>query len=103
MVEETISFLQEVFSESKVSSVYRTPSINGDGSMYANAVFSGLSSMSDDEAESLCKSYEKAKGRSRIKGDAVVIDLDVVMVDDTVLRPKDYSRGYFTKGFRELS
>lgn len=98
-----IDYLRSVLTNVEVSSVYRTDSINGDGTLYCNCVVRGRSDLESAEMEALCKDYETRSGRMRTVKGVVTIDLDVVMVDGVVVRPKDASRYYFTKGFDELS
>lgn len=99
-VGEAIDYLTALLGSAKASSVYHTPSINGDGVDYANAVVAGDSNLDVAEMDALCKCYEAEKGR--VHGHDVVIDLDVVMCDSAVLRPKDAERSYFTRGYEEL-
>lgn len=102
-VMRAIDYLRSILFGAEVSSVYRTDSINGDGTFYCNCVVRGRSDREPAEMEALCKDYEAQCGRTRAVKAVVTIDLDVVIVDGTVVRPKDASRYYFTKGFDELS
>lgn len=102
-ISHAIEYLREILTDAKVSTVYSTPSIKGDGVIYHNAVVSGDSEAGITEMNRKCKGYEALRGRQRGEGAAVVIDIDVVIAGDTVLRPADYSRYYFTRGYTELS
>lgn len=102
-IEKAINYLTEILRDARVSSIYTSPSIKGDGTIYHNAVVTGLSSLDAGEINLLCKEYEKKRGRQHGEGAPVVIDIDVVLADDKVLRPTDYSRDYFTRGYKELS
>lgn len=101
-VGRAIEHLESVLSEMRSSSVYRTPSVCGDGTIYTNAVVSGLSSLDAEEMDRVCKAYERECGRKKGKGEPVVIDLDVVIINSEVLRPKDAARSYFTIGLSEI-
>lgn len=100
-VAKAIKYLSCVLAEYKSSSVYSTPSTKNDGTFYHNAVVGGFSDLSVSAFNSLLKTYEALNGRKH--GDREVsIDLDIVMVDDIVIRPNDYSKDYFIIGYREL-
>ncbi|MDE6489082.1 MAG: 2-amino-4-hydroxy-6-hydroxymethyldihydropteridine diphosphokinase, partial [Paramuribaculum sp.] len=101
-VERAISHLRAVLSDMRWSSVYRTPSVSGDGSFYSNAVAAGFSSFSSSEMERICKTYEAECGREKGDGKHVVVDLDVIIANSEILRPKDAARSYFTIGFDEI-
>lgn len=102
-VECAIARLSTLLDQFKQSGIYSTPSVSGDGTFYCNAVVSGFSSLSPEEMSALCKDYERQCGREPMAHTAVVIDLDVVICNDEVLRPKDFARSYFTIGFSQLS
>lgn len=102
-VAAAIEWLESVGCQCEVSSIYSSPSINGDGTMYFNAVVRGLFQCDADELSVKCKEYEATHGRVHVKGMPVSIDIDVVVCNDCILRPKDASRYYFTRGVKELS
>ncbi|MCM1348144.1 MAG: 2-amino-4-hydroxy-6-hydroxymethyldihydropteridine diphosphokinase [Firmicutes bacterium] len=101
-VESAMRFMENLLAEAKSSSVYSTPSVNGDGTMYFNAVVKGFSPLDSAQIQQACKDYETASGRTKT-APYVVIDLDLVMANGCVVRPKDASKSYFTIGFNELS
>ena len=80
-INRAIDFLRGYLSKCSVSSIYESAAINGTDSSYLNAVVHGRSS--------------KEKG-------VVPIDLDLVIYDMRILRPKDFERHYFNIGYREL-
>lgn len=98
-----IEYLKWIFTSAQASSVYTSPSIKGDGVIYHNAVLSGYFSADAVELNRLCKDYEARRGRLHTKGAPVVIDIDVIIADDTILRPVDYAQDYFARGYNELS
>ncbi len=101
-VGRAIEHLESVLLQMRSSSVYRTPSVSGDGTTYTNAVVSGFSCLDAEEMERVCKAYERECGRTKEKGVTVVIDLDVVIINSEILRPKDAARSYFTIGLNEI-
>ncbi len=100
-VRHAIDFLSGYLDEFQCSSIYSTPSIKNDGTMYHNAVAMGVTDLSEDKFNSILKSYESGSGRKH--GDSCVeIDLDIVVANGEVIRPKDFSRNYFIIGYNEL-
>lgn len=98
-----IEYLREILTDAKASTVYSSLSIKGDGVIYHNAVISGYSDADIETMNRISKDYEALRGRQRGHGAPVVIDIDVVIAGDNILRPADYSRDYFTRGYNELS
>ncbi len=101
-VGKAIYYLCKILEDSRSSSVYTTPSIKKDGSIYTNAVVEGFSELDYGAVNSLLKKYESDNGRVHDPFSKVEIDLDIVIVGNEVVREKDYSRNYFTIGFKEL-
>ena len=101
-VESALRFLGCELDNVRSSNVYRTPSTKNDGTFYVNAVVSGFSSHPVEILERICKDYEQAQGRVKAPEAPVVIDLDVVIKDEKVLRPRDLSQSYFTIGFNKI-
>lgn len=99
-----ISWLEGFLSECRVSSVYTTGDCHGGKRVYVNAVVAGLCDMSRERIETLCKEYEISCGRTseaRLRGD-VPVDIDLVIFDGAILRPKDYRQKFFQIGFMQL-
>lgn len=103
-VKQAIASLSEILSDSRDSGAYVTPALSGDGSTYVNAVMIGRYAGSIDLLKILCKTLEHTHGRdSQARREhRVPLDLDIVVFDNTVLRPKDYTAPYFTKGYIAL-
>lgn len=104
MVGMAIDWLSKELSDFRSSRIYETPSEGHVGSNYMNAVCEGVTRMSRENLENLCKEYERCAGRDsecRAKGN-VPIDLDIVIYDGEVVRPTDYRRSFFKIGFGEL-
>ena len=99
-----IKWLQTFISELKTSSIYATPDYHGSGREYYNAVVCGKTSLNPEEIDELCKIHEKECGRTeeaRAAGD-VPLDIDTVIYNHQILRPKDYSRNFFRIGHDQV-
>ena len=86
------------------SSIYSTPSINGIGDDYLNAVVIGESELEFDEINSLMKQYEKDSGRtteSKLKA-SIPIDIDIVLFNENIIRTNDFNFDFFQIGYKEL-
>lgn len=100
-IENAFGFLRDNYENVVCSTIYSTPSISiGDDSIYFNAVAScevdGVESTNID-----LKAYESRCGRIRGNKD-VVIDMDIVIADGQILRPRDYDREYFQIGYNKI-
>lgn len=100
-VGEAIDFLSGILVDFRCSSIYSTPSVKNDGTIYFNAVAEGATNSTEEEFNAMLKEYECRCGRVR-GGNTVVIDLDIVVANGIVKRPRDYSRDYFIIGFTEF-
>lgn len=100
-MDAAIEYLASWLDEFECSSVYSTRAFNGIDADYLNAVVCGCCCLPVEEVVSRLKEYESASGRNHSEKN-VVIDLDLVLVDDYVLRPRDMEREYFLLGYREL-
>lgn len=70
---------------------------------YANAiVVAEAEDDADVRLDLLFKAYELSEGRDR-SNQAVPIDMDIVVRDSEILRPRDYSAPYFLLGLPLLS
>jgi len=92
-------------SECEASDIYETPEIHGRGEPYMNAVLSGRTGMELETLERLTKEYETGAGRDAAARNAgrVPIDIDIVIWDGTVVRPKDYSQSFFRICYKSVS
>ena len=99
-----IRWLGRVFSDGFHSSAYMTRAITGHDPDYLNAVMSVECDGTMDEVNIMLKDYERACGRtaeSKLHGE-VPIDLDIVVWDGRIVRPKDFGYRYFLQGYDEL-
>lgn len=98
-VADAIAWLAETLTDVESSESYTTPPLRGVGEDYCNAVAIGFCTLPLEELNAKLKEYEAASGRLPGK---IVIDLDIVMKDNEVLRPRDFQAEYFCHGYNEL-
>lgn len=86
------------------SEIYETPALNGHDAAYLNAVVRVTTSLERSIVEIMAKNWEKRAGRrpEHKKLGAVCIDIDLVIWDDEILRPVDFHRNYFSRGYDQL-
>lgn len=104
LVADAISWLEEVMTLARRSTIYSTEECHGKGCIYSNSVVCGEIKHTVEEFDNILKTYEQSCGRNeeaRRRGD-VPIDIDIVIADGTVVRPKDFSRQFFRIGFDML-
>ncbi|MDE5874849.1 MAG: 2-amino-4-hydroxy-6-hydroxymethyldihydropteridine diphosphokinase [Muribaculaceae bacterium] len=103
-VEKAREWLFSILDGAQGSDIYETPPLGSYGSNYMNCVVAGYFKGDCAALEKLCKSYERANGRdeeSRLRN-IVPIDIDVVVADDSILRPKDFSASFFRIGYNSI-
>lgn len=104
-VEKAIGWLSAMLEKPEISSIYETPEIHGREETYMNAVIRGKDEGEMADFDMLLKSYELENGRTpvaRMKGE-VPIDIDIVIWDGEIVRPRDYAHEFFQIGFREIN
>lgn len=99
-----IAWLHDVMEVESCSAIYTTPSVSvGDDSTYYNAVACCSTGLQPPQIECLLKCYEAESGRRHSPGShSVAIDLDLVVFDGDVLRPRDAARDYFLIGLSQI-
>ena len=99
-------FLSGLFEADIIfSSHYSTPGVgSGEGKTYLNAVALGHTSLSAEAIRTSLKDFELRTGRTpEVRALGIVpIDLDLLMLGDTVFKPKDLSQSYVLRGLNEL-
>lgn len=108
-VAEALEWLSTILDGFRASSIYSTPPFGHPGPSYMNAValgrWKGEIDAGSRSLRMLCKEYELIRGRdekSRLER-RVPVDIDIVSAGGSVLRPADWERDYFLRGYRELS
>ncbi|MGN0228835.1 MAG: 2-amino-4-hydroxy-6-hydroxymethyldihydropteridine diphosphokinase [Muribaculaceae bacterium] len=105
MIDRCVQWLGSSFVLIACASVYSTPAINGKDADYLNTVAVIASSLPMVELSAMFKDYEKQCGRtpeSKLLG-AIPIDIDIVVWNGDVVRPRDYCQEYFQIGWREIA
>lgn len=100
-----INWLKSILSDCQVSPVYTTPALNGVDADYMNAVMRAKTHDTFSEINEKLKQYETICGRtpaSKLQG-VVPMDLDIIMWDNEILRPKDFQHSYFQEGWKHLN
>lgn len=69
---------------------------------YLNAVVRIETFVSVPEIVHSLKEIEREAGRTPLNKRDIPLDLDLVLVEEKVLRPKDFSQSYFQKGYQEV-
>lgn len=104
-VADARDWLIDILKNHACSNIYETPEIHGVGRPYMNMVCEGYSDISFSRLSQMCKDYEVLAGRdemSRSRGD-VPIDIDVVVVNDKVVRDKDFRQKFFWIGAKQIN
>lgn len=105
-VADAILWLERELENVKVSDIYETPAYGQPEGHYMNAVVCGTLSqdLTVDNLEQQCKRYELIHGRDQYarQNNLVPVDIDIVIVDGKILRPKDFDRCFFQIGYSQL-
>jgi 2-amino-4-hydroxy-6-hydroxymethyldihydropteridine diphosphokinase len=104
-VSEAMLWLSGLLSEFKASDIYETLPVGHAGSNYINGVVTGETELDVKTFDRLCKEYELNHGRdaeSRLKN-LVPVDIDIVIANGHIMRPKDYGCGFFRKGYLSIA
>lgn len=103
-INNALKWFESVSIDCRFSSVYETPEIHGHGAPYMNAVASGFTGYDFDTLNRLAKVFEVKNGRDttcRLQG-IVPIDVDIVIWDKEIIRPKDFACEFFQIGYKEI-
>lgn len=94
-----------MFDNVESSGIYTSKACNGVSPDYLNMVVRVSSSLPSVEMVALGKDFERECGRtpdSKQRG-CVEMDVDVVQVDNVILRPDEFARAYFIHGLKLLA
>lgn len=83
---------------------YMDPEDNDNRKPYLNIVALIETTMDFDSLLDSFKKQETEAGRTpagKISGE-IPLDIDIVVFNDNIIRPEDYRRPYFTRGYRML-
>lgn len=103
-VETALEWFKSIAFDIQSSSVYETPEVHGYGDLYMNAVAKGSLRLDHDTFNFLTKQYELDHGRNRerrCRGE-VPIDIDIVVWNKILMRPKDFTSSFFQQGLNEI-
>ena len=103
-ITQAIEHICGYLSNCAVSSVYESEAVNGRDKPYLNAVIHGFTQHDCDTVVKFLKEWEAECGRTEISSieGIIPIDLDLVIWNYSIKRPKDFERHYFNLGYREL-
>ena len=104
-IQESRRQILSVFPDTRFSEELITEAI-GEGllSPFINQVALFSTPLPAEEITRICKDIEHQMGRNpqdKAKG-IIKIDIDILMVDDTILKPQDLERDFVQKGIQKL-
>lgn len=105
IINEAIARLDTIYTRIKSSAIYTTDALNGKDAAYCNCVAAySAPGISADDIVSMLKQIERDFGRSpELKAKGIVpIDLDLVILNDIILRQRDFNYDYFQIGWNEI-
>lgn len=104
VLEDVLRILSSEFRNLTHSGLYETPDYHGGPRCYVNAVVKAYTSLSPQSLECRAKELELRFGRTpeaRLAGD-VPLDIDLVVYDNTIVKPRDFNRSFFSFGYSKL-
>lgn len=103
-IADGIEQLRAIVHDLNMCEPYATPTEPDDGAgrTYLNTVVHCRFDGCTDTLERQVKEIECRCGRTH-GSDKVALDIDIVIIDDIVVRRRDFDRIYFKKGFESLS
>lgn len=104
IVRSAIADIQHEFMVEAVSAVYEAPDDRYAAMPYSNAVMRLSTDLGHDLLHAHFKAMESRYGRTpeSKKSRQVPLDIDIVIFNDTIVRPADFSRSYFIHGYTIL-
>ena len=103
-IKKAICFLENYCMIIRQSGVYESKDCLGSGKRYMNCVLELETLLNEDILSAEIKKYELSAGRTiegKKRGE-VAIDIDIVIWENTILRPSDFNSLYFKLGFTKL-
>lgn len=103
-MDNAVLYLKSIFDGVSYSTIYETQALNGKDAPYLNAVAVANTDLSIVDATKMLKEWECKCGRtieSKLVG-SIPIDLDIVVWNGEVVREKDFSCDFFTRGYQQL-
>lgn len=100
LMERAEEWLHAHFTAVRTSGTYTSAALNGHSPDYLNMVARVSTELSPAEVASLGKKFETECGRtpeSKIRG-SVEMDIDLVQAGNVIIRPVEFTRGYFLRG-----
>lgn len=85
------------------SEIYPALCHAGLGAEFLNTVVRAETTRSLDECERIAKQIEAALGRDRSTPGCVSVDVDIVLFNDKKVRPDDFVRTHFQRGYKQIS
>lgn len=103
-VKATVDWLKSILIQFSASDIYETPCARKSGKAYMNAVVKGVFQGTGIQLEEMLKDKEHEMGRtaeSRLRGD-VPIDIDIVILNNEVVKPWDARQKFFSIGLSQI-
>ncbi len=104
IIERAINVLRGQFDLRAVSEIYEAQDEEYAATPYSNAVISLLTPLDHDSMRDCLKKTERDFGRTpQSKQSRIVpLDIDIIVFNDTVMRPRDYNKQYFRTGLEMI-
>ncbi len=101
----TVRWLMSNFDNVTVSDIYEMEAINGVDAPYLNAVAIASTDSPPEAITAKLKQWEKECGRTPSSKSVGIIpmDLDLIIWNGTILRPREFNRAYFSRGYNEIN
>ena len=99
-----LNYLAEICDNVYTSTHYASPALHQGDVHYLNSVAVVEFAGDKSELDILLKKCERLEGRdeaARAEG-RVPLDMDIVIANGEIIRPKDFARYFFRRGYEEL-
>ena len=94
--------LREYIDIEASSPTISSPDITGKSYDYLNRILYGKSKLTLDELKTSVKQLEISMGRNRSTPTEVIIDIDIVVYDNNIIKPSEYNASHFQTLFEKL-